>query len=1005
MNTTSTIKVHTEHTLETAIVDSLVSAGGYIQVGPDKFDKPSALCPELIIQFLQASQPKEWERAEKIHKEKTATQLLSRLQKELDLNGSLHVLRKGFTDLGVHFDMAYFKPESTLNATLQQQYDNNILAVMRQVKYSQKNENSLDLVLFLNGIPVATAELKNQFTGQTVEHAKRQYKYDRDNSEPIFRYKQRALVHFVVDTDLVFYTTKLNGSKTFYLPFNRGFNTGAGNPPNAGGNRTSYLWEYIWAKDSWMDILGKFLHWQITETTVNGNTVRKEDLIFPRYHQVDAVRALTLHAKLNGAGHNYLIQHSAGSGKSNSIAWLAYRLSNLHNSADEKIFQSTIVVTDRRVLDHQLQNTIYQFEHKLGVVQKIDKNSAQLAEALEKGTSIIITTLQKFPMIVDTIGSLPGRRYAVIVDEAHSSQSGQASQKMKQVLSVNTLEAAEDQESYEVEEENYEDVIRKKIESHGRKENLSFFAFTATPKPKTLAVFGVPDQDGKPKPFHLYAMRQAIEEGFIMDVLKNYTTYKTYFRLNKKIEDDPNIPKKKGAVAVARFLSLHPHNLAQKTEVIVEHFRSHTRHKIGGLAKAMVVTSSRLHAVRYKEAFDQYIKDKGYTDLKSLIAFSGKVAVTGKEYTEVQMNGFGERELPDKFSTPEYHVLIVAEKYQTGFDQPLLHTMYVDKRLGGVKAVQTLSRLNRMHPGKEDTFILDFVNDMADIVEAFQPYYQMTQLQNTADPNHVYDLKTRLEKAGVFWMNEVESFCRVYFSKDFKPADQGKLNAFIDPAVERFKALPKEKADSINTDENTQENFRGTIQSLVRFYSFITQIVSFGDLEIEKLYTYSRLLVRKLPPEETDRFQLKGDEVALEYYRLQKIAESNAELQKEDGELDGGIEAGLKVSKEERTPLSEVIKNINNRFNTEFKDADRLMIEQVIEDCMQDQELVQQAKNNSIDNFKFPFDDKILGMWIDRMGYNQEFFKNMMDNNTIQNVVNNFVMNEVYRRISSGNQL
>lgn len=999
----STAKKHSEETLESAIVDRLISNGSYRQGRPEDFHRQFAINPEEVFDFLQTTQKVEWDKITSIHKEKTKTNLINRLVKELDLHGCLHVLRKGFTDYGITFRMAFFKPETSLNAAAQERYDGNILTITRQVRYSLKNENELDLVLFLNGIPVATAELKNQFTGQTVENAKRQYKYDRDYNEPIFRFKQRSLVHFVVDTDEVHITTKLNGDKTYYLPFNLGYNNGAGNPPNADGYRTAYLWEYVWTKDSWLDILGKYLHVQVEEEEVMGKKVRKETMIFPRFHQLDVVRKLTADSRKNGAGKSYLIQHSAGSGKSNSIAWLAYRLANLHTDKDERVFHSVIVVTDRRILDFQLQNTIYQFEHKMGVVQKIDKHSGQLAEALIKGVNIIITTLQKFPEIVDKVDELPDRRYAVLVDEAHSSQSGEASRKMKEVLSARTLEQAAQEEAEQKDEENYEDVIRKTLLSHGKQSNLSFFAFTATPKPKTLEVFGVPGSDGKPQPFHLYSMRQAIEEGFILDVLKGYTTYKLYFKLNKQIEDDPKIPKKKGAAAVARFMSLHPHNLAQKTEVMVEHFRRVTVHKIGGKAKAMVVTGSRLHAVRYKQEFDKYIQNKGYRDMKTLVAFSGTVIDDQKlEYTELGMNGFSEKELPEQFKTGEYGVLIVAEKYQTGFDQPLLHTMYVDKKISGVKAVQTLSRLNRTTPGKEDTFVLDFANEPEVIQASFQPFYELTQLQEYSDPNHIYDLKIRLEQAQIIWVNEVEEFNRVYFNPYFTAQDQRKMNAFIDPAVERFKHLPKAKEGDGDSEIN-QENFKHTIQVFLRFYGFITQVVNFSDVELVKFYTYCRFLERKLPAlNQTEAFRLNGDEIALEYYRLQKLADGiNIELQRETGTLENIQDAGLGYGKQEKAPLSEIIKNVNSRFGTEFTDADRLLIEQVIEDCVLDEDLANQAMSNTVDNFKYGFEDVVIAKWIDRMDQNQEFFKNIMDNDKISGLINDYVMREVYKRLRS----
>ncbi|MEY8860104.1 type I restriction endonuclease subunit R, partial [Tenacibaculum singaporense] len=679
--------------------------------------------------------------------------------------GTLSVLRNGFTDYGVKFSMAFFKPESTLNPQAEYLYNTNHLSVTRQLYYQRNGKNSLDLVLSINGLPVATVELKNQFSGQNVTNAKKQYIYDREPNEPIFQFKKRTLVHFAVDTDECFMTTKLAGKSTRYLPFNLGNNNGAGNPQNKKGYRTAYLWEYVWAKDSFMDIIGKFLHLNVEFFELDGVKKKKETLIFPRFHQMDVVRKLTKDAKEKGAGQNYLIQHSAGSGKSNSIAWLSYRLSSLHNAENERVFDSVIVITDRKVLDSQLQNTIYQFEHKQGVVQKIDKNSQQLADAITTGSNIIITTLQKFPFIIDKIGELQAKKYAVIIDEAHSSQGGEGTKKLKEVLSAKSLEEAIIEDASTGLDEDAEDQIRKSMEARGKQDNLSFFAFTATPKPKTIEVFGTPDIDGTPKAFHLYSMKQAIEEGFILDVLKNYTTYKTYFKLSKEIEEDPKVNKKQAARAIGRFMSLHPHNLAQKTEVIIEHFRQIVSKKIGGKAKAMLVTGSRLHAVRYKEEFDSYIKAKGYTDIKTVVAFSGKVIYDAypEGVTEVELNGFKEKELPKKFASDEYQLLLVADKYQTGFDQPLLHTMYVDKKLSGVKCVQTLSRLNRMYAGKEDTFILDFANDTDDILASFQPYYELTTIESNTDPNQLYDLKSEIEKGQIIWESEVDNFCNVYF--------------------------------------------------------------------------------------------------------------------------------------------------------------------------------------------------------------------------------------------------
>lgn len=1001
--------IHTEQTFEEAIESSLLESGGYVKGHSNDFDTGLGLFPDYISSFLESSQPKEWQKISGIHKTEVKQKILQRLVKEIDLRGALDVLRNGFTDYGVKFKMAFFRPETSLNPEAETLYKLNHLSVTRQLFYERNGKNSLDMVLSLNGLPIATIELKNQFSGQNIQNAKKQYAYDREPTEPIFQFKKRALVHFAVDADECYMTTKLDGKQTRYLPFNKGHNNGAGNPPNKNGYRTSYLWEQVWRRDSFLDIIAKFLHLSIEEFEYDGVKKMKETMIFPRFHQMRVVRELTKDARKNGVGRNYLIQHSAGSGKSNSIAWLSYRLSSLHNERDERIFDSVIVITDRRVLDNQLQNTIYQFEHKDGVVQKIDKDSTQLADAIKAGSNIIITTLQKFPYILTRIGELPNRKYAVIVDEAHSSQGGEASKKMKEVLSAKSLEEAEAEETVTGLDEDAEDEIRKSMQARGKQDNLSFFAFTATPKSKTIEVFGtISPEEGKPRPFDLYSMKQAIEEGFILDVLKNYTTYKTYFRLSKQIEDDPKVNKKQAARAIARFLSLHPHNLSQKTEVMVEHFRQIVSKKIGGKAKAMVVTSSRLHAVRYKEEFDKYISEKGYKEIRTIVAFSGKVVHPPAFHdgvTEVELNGFKEKEVPKKFSTDEYQILLVADKYQTGFDQPLLHTMYVDKKLSGVKAVQTLSRLNRMHPGKEDTFVLDFANEAEEILNSFQPYYELTSIESNSDPNHLYDLKSEIEKAHVIWESEINSFCNFYLksSKVLNVKDQAKLYALVAPAVERFKQLPKETSKDVAAQEINQENFKHALQSFVRFYSFLAQIMPFSDVDLEKFFLYGKYLLTVLPKtRREDRFNL-GDEVSLEYYRLQKIAEQNIVMDHQAVyELQGGSEAGIRMTKEEIAALSEIIEVLNKRFGTDFNDADKLFFDQIEAELVADETLAEQARSNSLSNFKFGFDDVFMDKLIGRMEQNQDLFAKMMDDQEFGDLVKAYMLKKVYGRLSGG---
>ncbi len=1026
-----------EIAFEAAIEHHLLTNGGYTKADPANFDRDRALDPTILIPFIQKTQPANWQAIEKLHGPSATEVLLDDLCKAMDTRGSLDVLRHGFKCYGKQFHIAYFKPAHGLNPDTLALYEANVLTVTRQLRYSTKNENAIDLVLSVNGLPVATAELKNPMTGQTVNHARHQYQHGRDPRELIFQFKKRALVHFAVDPDWVFMTTKLSGTSTYFLPFNLGGGekgTGAGNPERDGKHRTWYLWEQVWQRDSWMDILARFLHLEVKEKRIDGRVIKKETMVFPRYHQLDVVRDLEHDARRNGPGKNYLIQHSAGSGKSNSIAWLAHRLAFLHDEKDGKVFDSVVVITDRVVLDQQLQDTIYQFEHKHGVVQKIDENTAQLARALRGGVPIIITTLQKFPFVTEQIRkqaeeearekglppppedalTLPGKRYAVIIDEAHSSQSGETATELKAVLGGDHIrqKAKEEAEAQGLEED-YEEQILRTMAKRGRQPNISFFAFTATPKHKTLAVFGTPGgPDMPPGAFHLYSMRQAIEEGFILDVLKNYTTYKAYFGLIQKAETDPMVEKRKAAKALARFMHMHPHNLEQKTEVMIEHFRAHTRHKIGGKAKAMVVTGSRLHAVRYKQAFDKYIREKGYTDIVTLVAFSGAVVDDldpETTHTESSMNkGIGGREIPRKFDTDEYQILIAADKFQTGFDQPLLHTMYVDKRLAGIQAVQTLSRLNRTHPGKEDTFVLDFYNEREEILRPFQDYYETTTVGDEADPARMYALQSELNASGIYTREEMEEFCRVFFAKRARqsPSDHARMNAVLDAAVERFKALKDELRPTLTEKEwqeekeKAQEAFRRTLQAFRGLYSFLSQVIPYQDSDLEKLYTFGRFLLTKLPrPDSGPAYQF-DEEVALKYYRLQKISEGSIDLQSGvGGELKGPADVGTGRPGDEEVELSTIIEMLNERFGTDFKPADQLFLDAVREDAIASEELRDAAAANSMDNFLYVFRKALEGLVIDRMDQNEELVNRILGNRQLHTLVQETLGREVYERI------
>jgi type I restriction enzyme R subunit len=992
------MSIHTENTFEFAIIEHL-TGNGWGQGNAGDYEKDLGFDKPAVLAFIQKSQPKEWERLKTYYPEDAENKFCQRLFKELDLKGMLEVIRHGITDSGVKFKLAYFKPDSGLNPETLELYAKNNVSVTRQVYFSKSNRKSIDLLLALNGLPVATIELKNHFTGQSVEEAMEQYKTSRDPKELLFQFKKRALVHFTVDPDDVYLTTKLDGAHTRFLPFNKGFKHGAGNPPAPTYDtyRTAYFWEEILQRDSWLEIIGRFLHLQKEEYVVDGKKYYKEEMLFPRYHQVDVVRKLTGDAKQKGPGKNYLVQHSAGSGKSNSIAWLAYRLSSLYNADDNKVFDSVVVITDRNVLDQQLQNTIYQFEHKQGVVQRIDEDSEQLAKAIKAGTSIIITTLQKFPYALKHISDAGSKNYAVIIDEAHSSQGGEASRKMTEALAgknVSLADAERIEAEFEQREEDEEDNIREVIEKRGPQKNISVFAFTATPKPKTLEVFGIKDAEGKPKPFHLYSMRQAIEEGFILDVLKNYTSYQEYYKFTKAIQDDPELNKKKAVKAIGRFASLHPVSLAQKTEVMIEHFRQITMKKIGGKAKAMVVTGSRKHALRYYLEFKEYIREKGYGYIKPLVAFSG--SVTDDLYpdgvTEAALNGFGEKELPDRFELPENNILLVADKYQTGFDQPLLHTMYVDKMLSGVKAVQTLSRLNRMFAGKEDTFILDFCNNRQDIIDSFQPYYELTTMNETTDPNHLYDLKGKLDGVNIYYQSEVDGFAKVFYkSAEATLKDQGRLYAFVDPAVERYKGQTEE----------IQDEFKKGLTSFVRLYAFLSQILPFQDIDLEKLYTFGRFLLTKLPRTDyTERLKL-DNEVALEYYRLQKVAEGDLVLQVQGQVgLNPTTEAGISRAKDEKDKLSKIINVLNNKYSTDFTDADQLYFDQLEQALFENEELKLRAQSNPLENFKYAFEEVFIQMLIDRMNDNQEIFDKIMDNNDFKSDVKDLLTKRIYKRFN-----
>jgi type I restriction enzyme R subunit len=794
-----------EKRFEEDIESFLLSLGGYIKGNMSTYDAGNAIDLPKLISFIKTTQENEWERYEKIYGAESEKKLLKRFNEEVNTHGLLHVLRNGINDRGVKLKVCYFKPESTLNQKLIDGYNTNIMTLTRQFAYSTENTNTIDMVISLNGIPIVAIELKNQITGQSVENAKKQFMYDRNPKEHCFHFNSRFLVYFAVDLYEVAMSTQLKGQDTFFLPFNQGSGGagnvgGKGNPGNPNGYNTAYLWEQVLIKDALMNIIQRFLHVSIEKTKVikDGKDAVKisKKLIFPRYHQLDVVTKIMHDVKKNGSGRNYLIQHSAGSGKSNSIAWGCYRLASLHDEYNSPIFTSVIVVTDRKVLDSQLQDTISGFDHTFGLIETIGdgKSSKDLRDAINDGKKIIVTTLQKFPVIYEEIENNKGKRFAIIVDEAHSSQTGTSAQKLKTAL-ADSEEALKEYARIEGEEEqnheDFEDKLVKELTFHGKHSNLSFFAFTATPKQKTLEMFGERQDDGTFRPFHVYSMKQAIEEGFILDVLANYMTYKTCFKIAKDTPENPELPESEARKAIKRYESIHAYNLQQKTAIMVEYFRDITMKKIGGQAKAMVVTASRLHAVRYYLEFKRYIDKKGYTDLDVLVAFSGSVKDGDEEYTEPSLNirkdgsRVSEKQLPETFHSDEFNVLVVAEKYQTGFDEPLLHTMFVDKKLSGVKTVQTLSRLNRTTKGKYDTFIMDFVNEVDDIKESFAPFYKETVLDEEINVNLIYDTKTLIRQFMLYNENDIEKFNDIYYKSKQSTTDLGKIKSLFTPILKQ----------------------------------------------------------------------------------------------------------------------------------------------------------------------------------------------------------------------------
>ena len=959
---------YTERNFEEHIEAHLL-ASGYHAVNASEYDKERCILPAEVLAFIEATQSQVYEKLEKQYGAETPEKIAFRLARELTKRGALDVLRKGIKDRGVTLHFAYFKPASGMNPDHEKLYRQNRFAVVRQLKYSQKNENSIDMGLFLNGIPIITAELKNSLTGQFVENAIKQYKKDRKpKGEPLLAF-QRCLVHFAVGNEEVHMTTRLQGDRTRFLPFNKD----TVNPVNPNGHKSHYLWEDIWQPATLLELIQNYLHLQKNSEKVydpkSGDLVEKESnvFIFPRFHQLDAVRALLDGVRREGVGKNYLIQHSAGSGKSNSIAWLAHQLASFYQQdADtERLFDSIIVVTDRRVLDQQLQNTIKQFEQVPGVVKKIDKNSAQLREALESGKAIIITTLQKFPVISKSMTELKGQHFAVIIDEAHSSQSGESSKHLKKTLSVGIDQA----EVADVTGDDTEDKIIAEIRTRGPQNHISYFAFTATPKNKTLELFGRKDANEQFVAYHIYSMRQAIEEGFILDVLKNYTTFKRYFKLIKTIPVDSEYEKKKAIRLLTSHVDLQPHAITTKARMMLDHFLENTVTSIQGRGRAMVLTRSRLHAVKFYFALKQEMEERGL-GYQPLVAFSGTVKDpdSGAEHTENGLNQLPPKVgIPDAFKTPDYRILVVANKFQTGFDEPLLHTMYVDKKLAGVQAVQALSRLNRTRSAKTETFVLDFVNESEEIQAAFQPYYQTTLLEEETDPNRLYDLQSELEAFEIYVQQDVDAFAEVFF--DIRQSDE-KMQPILDSIVVNWGY----KSDA------EREDFRSTLHKFIRLYAFVSQIITFEDVDLEKLYVFAKSLNRKLPRRENKIPYEVRDAVDLDSFRLQETYSGEIDLEKEDGTVSGYGNGIMFSPEEERDFLSNIIKSLNEVYGVNLTDDDRVDVQTVLYKVQENEELrtVMDA-DNPLDVKRYKFNQVLDDMLLEFVHIKLDLYKKLTE--------------------------
>lgn len=959
----------TEKKFEDYIEDHLKTVG-YSTLHFSQYDRNLCLIRDQVIDFIRSTQPEQWGRLQEIYDVDTENKILARISSEISKRGIIDVLRNQVVDRGVYLNLCFFEPKSDLNPDHLKLYQSNQFTVVRQLHYSEQNENSIDMVLFLNGLPIVTMELKNQLTGQNVKHSENQYRFDRDPKEPLLNFK-RCMVHFCVDNNRVSMTTRLAAQKTFFLPYNRDLE----NPSVENGYRTKYLWEEILPPSSLMDVLENFVHLSkekeffFNEKTQKIDSVVKEVLVFPRYHQLDLIRRFRRQLKEDGVGKNYLVQHTTGSGKSYSIGWLSHTLTSLYRSKGDtkRLFDTIIVVTDRTVLDDQLRNTIRSLEKIDGVVNGVEHGSQELKKFLEQGKDIVITTIQKFPFISETIASLGNRTFGVIIDEVHSSQSGELSKELKKSLS----KSDEDDDEFD-----YEEMLRQEIQSRGKQSHISFFGFTGTPKEKTLELFGTKTQDGKFVPFHIYSMYQSIHEGFTLDVLQNYTTYKRYFKVKQTKDGDIEVPTGKGKLELVRYVDSHEMTIRSKVQIMLDHWIDKGSKEIQGRSRGMIVTQSRKHCVWYFKEINQQLKERGLS-YRCLVGFSGEVSIDHEKFTESSCNSeIGhDGDVPLGLKNPKYRLLVVANKFQTGFDEPLVQSMYVDKKLGGVQCVQTLSRLNRTTSGKTQTFVLDFVNEPEDIRESFQRFYQSTILEGETDPNRLYDIQREIYNFHLYTNEDVNRFCEVFYDPR---RDEGNLHPILDRVVDNFKRIE---------DKEIREDFRSKIQSYIRMYGYLSQIINFTDIELEKSFVFLKYLNKKLPKRQVDSFDI-SDTIDLDSLRIQKIHEHIDGLVKEDSILNPPEFVTTGVTEPEYDFLSEIINQVNNTYGVNLTEEDRLDLSRLSKRLIEDPEVQKYMKgDNTEDNKQSFFKQQFEGMMIDYINERFDFYKKIDDNPSMKNLI------------------